>query len=135
MDQMPFDQIRSHALRKMNLQILANILNVDYCFFWNLGCMVQRSTITQIQQPLSKFNMLLQDIVRYYCSHKNNFVLTLGCGLSASIKQYCFYSLEAILEEMFDDLLRFVFPNTDQIFNIEKGFDILSDHLFDIWRE
>ena len=31
-----------------------------------------------------------------------------------------------MLEEIFDDLLRFVFPDADRIFDLAKGFEFLD---------
>jgi hypothetical protein len=42
---------------------------------------------------------------------------------------------KGILEEVFDDLLRFVFPNADQTFNIEKGFEFLDKELAELYPE
>ena len=36
---------------------------------------------------------------------------------------------KGILERVFDDLLRFVFPHADRIFNLERGFEFLEKEL------
>jgi len=40
-----------------------------------------------------------------------------------------------MLEEVFDDLLRFVFPRADRIFNMERGFDFLDKELEEMYPE
>jgi predicted transposase YdaD len=42
---------------------------------------------------------------------------------------------KGILEEVFDDLLRFIFPNADQTFNMEKGFEFLDKELLELYPE
>ena len=36
---------------------------------------------------------------------------------------------KVVMEEVFDDLLRFVFPDADQIYNMERGFEFLDKEL------
>jgi len=33
---------------------------------------------------------------------------------------------KGMLEEIFDDLLRFIFPEVDQVYNMERGFEYLD---------
>lgn len=40
-----------------------------------------------------------------------------------------------MLEEIFDDLLRFVFPDADQIFDLTKGFEFLDKELAELYPE
>lgn len=42
---------------------------------------------------------------------------------------------KGILEEVFDDLLRFIFPKADQTFNMEKGFEFLDKELLELYPE
>ncbi|WP_460951141.1 hypothetical protein [Spirosoma daeguense] len=36
---------------------------------------------------------------------------------------------KAILEDVFDDFLRFSFPNADELFYLDKGFEYLDKEL------
>lgn len=40
-----------------------------------------------------------------------------------------------MLEEVFDDLLRFVFPGADQIFDMSRGFEFLEKELGEMYPE
>jgi hypothetical protein len=42
---------------------------------------------------------------------------------------------KGLLEWVFDDLLRFVFPNADMLFNMEKGFAFLDKELAELYPE
>lgn len=42
---------------------------------------------------------------------------------------------KGMLEEVFDDLLRFVFPRADRIFDIGRGFDFLDKELGEMYPE
>jgi hypothetical protein len=42
---------------------------------------------------------------------------------------------KGLLEWVFDDLLRFVFPNADKLFNMEKGFGFLDKELAELYPE
>jgi hypothetical protein len=36
---------------------------------------------------------------------------------------------KVIMEEVFDDLLRFIMPDADQEYNLERGFEFLEKNL------
>jgi hypothetical protein len=42
---------------------------------------------------------------------------------------------KAILEDVFEDFLRFFYPNADEIFDIERGFEFLDKELEDLFPE
>jgi hypothetical protein len=42
---------------------------------------------------------------------------------------------KGLLEWVFDDLLRFVFPNADKVFDMEKGFGFLDKELAELYPE
>ena len=42
---------------------------------------------------------------------------------------------KGVLEEVFDDLLRFLFPNANELFDMEKGFEFLDKELAKIHTE
>ena len=42
---------------------------------------------------------------------------------------------KAILEDIFDDFLRFMYPNADDIFDISRGFDFLDKELEDLFPQ
>src|ERR1700761_3568275 len=42
---------------------------------------------------------------------------------------------KGMLEEVFDDLLRFIFPKADQIFNMKRGFEFLEKELGEMYPE
>jgi len=39
------------------------------------------------------------------------------------------------MEEVFDDLLRFLFPDADQVYNMERGFEFLDKELSEMYPE
>lgn len=42
---------------------------------------------------------------------------------------------KGLLEWVFDDLLRFIFPNADEVFDMEKGFSFLDKELAEMYPE
>src|ERR1700679_2672181 len=36
---------------------------------------------------------------------------------------------KVVMEEVFDDLLRFIFPDADRVYNMERGFEFLDKEL------
>jgi hypothetical protein len=42
---------------------------------------------------------------------------------------------KGVTEEVFDDLLRFIFPEADQMLDIERGFTFLDKELAEIYPE
>ena len=42
---------------------------------------------------------------------------------------------KSLLEDVFDDLLRYLYPDADEIFDIERGFDFLDKELEDLFPE
>lgn len=42
---------------------------------------------------------------------------------------------KVVLEEVFDDLLRFIFPDADQIYDLERGFEFLDKELAEMYPE
>ncbi len=42
---------------------------------------------------------------------------------------------KVIMEEVFDDLLRFIFPDADQVYNMERGFGFLEKELAELYPE
>ncbi len=42
---------------------------------------------------------------------------------------------KGMLEEVFDDLLRFIFPDADQLFDLTKGFEFLNRELAELYPE
>ena len=42
---------------------------------------------------------------------------------------------KGILEDLFDDFLRFIYPNADDIFDMERGFDFLDKELEDLFPQ
>ncbi len=42
---------------------------------------------------------------------------------------------KGMLEEVFDDLLRFVFPNADRTFDMKQGFEFLDKELAEMYPE
>jgi hypothetical protein len=42
---------------------------------------------------------------------------------------------KGMLEEVFDDLLRFVFPNADRVFDMKRGFEFLDKELGEMYPE
>ena len=42
---------------------------------------------------------------------------------------------KVVMEEVFDDLLRFVFPNADLVYNMERGFEFLDKELAEMYPE
>lgn len=42
---------------------------------------------------------------------------------------------KVVMEEVFDDLLRFIFPDADQVYNLERGFDFLEKELAELYPE
>jgi len=37
---------------------------------------------------------------------------------------------KVILEEMFSDLLRFIYPDADEVYDMERGFEFLDGDLY-----
>ena len=42
---------------------------------------------------------------------------------------------KVVLEEVFDDLLRFIFPDADQVYDMERGFEFLDKELSEMYPE
>ena len=42
---------------------------------------------------------------------------------------------KSLLEDVFDDLLRYLYPDADEIFDMERGFDFLDKELEDLFPE
>jgi hypothetical protein len=42
---------------------------------------------------------------------------------------------KVVLEEVFDDLLRFIFPDADQVYDMERGFEFLDKELAELYPE
>jgi predicted transposase/invertase (TIGR01784 family) len=42
---------------------------------------------------------------------------------------------KVVMEEVFDDLLRFIFPDADQVYNMERGFEFLDKELAEMYPE
>ena len=42
---------------------------------------------------------------------------------------------KGILEDLFDDFLRFFYPNADEIFDMSRGFEFLDKELEDIFPQ
>jgi hypothetical protein len=42
---------------------------------------------------------------------------------------------KGILEEVFDDLLRFIFPNAEEVFDFGRGFEFLDKELAQMYPE
>ncbi len=42
---------------------------------------------------------------------------------------------KGILEDIFDDFLRFMYPNADEIFDIGRGFEFLDKELEDLFPQ
>ncbi|MBS1663428.1 MAG: hypothetical protein JST68_20465 [Bacteroidetes bacterium] len=42
---------------------------------------------------------------------------------------------KGMLEDTFDDFLRFIFPNADELFNISQGFEFLDKELVKVYPE
>jgi hypothetical protein len=42
---------------------------------------------------------------------------------------------KVVMEEVFDDLLRFIFPDADQVYNLERGFEFLEKELAELYPE
>ena len=42
---------------------------------------------------------------------------------------------KVVMEEVFDDLLRFVVPDADQVYNLERGFEFLDKELAEMYPE
>ena len=42
---------------------------------------------------------------------------------------------KGIIEEIFDDLLRFVFPGADQVFDMKRKFGFLDKELAELYSE
>jgi hypothetical protein len=42
---------------------------------------------------------------------------------------------KVIMEEVFEDLLRFIFPDADQAYNLERGFEFLDKELAELYPE
>jgi hypothetical protein len=42
---------------------------------------------------------------------------------------------KSLLEDIFDDLLRYLYPDADEIFDMERGFDFLDKELADLFPE
>jgi hypothetical protein len=42
---------------------------------------------------------------------------------------------KSVLEEVFDDLLRFVYPGADQVFDMKRGFEFLDKELAEMYPE
>jgi hypothetical protein len=40
-----------------------------------------------------------------------------------------------VLEEVFDDLLRFIFPDADQVYDLERGFEFMDKELAEMYPE
>jgi predicted transposase YdaD len=40
---------------------------------------------------------------------------------------------KVVMEEVFDDLLRFIFPDADQVYNMERGFEFLDKELAELY--
>ncbi len=43
--------------------------------------------------------------------------------------------MESLLEDVFDDLLRFVFPEADKVFDMQRGFEYLDKELNELTSE
>jgi len=41
----------------------------------------------------------------------------------------------SLLEDVFDDLLRFVFPEADKVFDMQRGFEFLDKELNELTPE
>ena len=42
---------------------------------------------------------------------------------------------KVVMEEVFDDLLRFIFPDADQVYNLERGFEFMDKELAEMYPE
>lgn len=42
---------------------------------------------------------------------------------------------KVVMEEVFDDLLRFIFPDADQFYDMERGFEFLEKELAEMYPE
>jgi hypothetical protein len=42
---------------------------------------------------------------------------------------------KVVMEEVFDDLLRFIFPDADQVYDMERGFEFLEKELAEMYPE
>ena len=42
---------------------------------------------------------------------------------------------KGMIEEVFDDLLRFIFPGADQVFDMQRGFEFLDKELNEMYPE
>jgi hypothetical protein len=42
---------------------------------------------------------------------------------------------KVVIEEVFDDLLRFVYPDADRVYNMERGFEFLDKELAELYPE
>ncbi len=42
---------------------------------------------------------------------------------------------KVVMEEVFDDLLRFIFPDADQVYHMERGFEFLDKELAEMYPE
>ena len=42
---------------------------------------------------------------------------------------------KVVLEEVFDDLLRFIFPDADQVYDLERGFEFMDKELAEMYPE
>jgi hypothetical protein len=42
---------------------------------------------------------------------------------------------KVVIEEVFDDLLRFLFPDAGQVYNMERGFEFLEKELVEMYPE
>ena len=42
---------------------------------------------------------------------------------------------KVVMEEVFDDLLRFIFPDADQVYNMERGFEFLDKELAELYPD
>jgi hypothetical protein len=42
---------------------------------------------------------------------------------------------KVVMEEVFDDLLRFIFPDADQVYDLERGFEFMDKELAELYPE
>jgi hypothetical protein len=42
---------------------------------------------------------------------------------------------KVVIEEVFDDLLRFIFPDADQVYDLERGFEFMDKELAEMYPE
>jgi hypothetical protein len=42
---------------------------------------------------------------------------------------------KVVIEEVFDDLLRFIFPDADRVFDLERGFEFMDKELAEMYQD